>query len=274
MKARVSVCIPFYNCGHYITETLNSVFASTYPDLEVIIFNDGSTDKKSLETLLVIEQTYSNLKIIHSENLGVAAARNKIAEIASGEYIAFLDADDQVFPTFYAQAVKVLQQYKNVGFVASWIKEFGDSEKVWVAWNTEFPYLLAHNTLGVCTVIRKAAYLATGGMKSLLAENLEDYECWINMSEKGWLGVVIPELHYFYRIRSDSRLQKSNREQLLYLYELIAALHPELYQDYGAEIYHLLNQNGASWLWDNLSQNTVELNVNSTGMVKDNPLES
>ncbi|QLE45940.1 glycosyltransferase (plasmid) [Nostoc sp. C052] len=266
IKARVSVCIPFYNCGHYISETLSSVFACNYPDLEVIIFNDGTTDKKSLETLVVIEQTYSNLKIIHSENLGVAAARNKMAEIASGEYIAFLDADDRVSPTFYAQAVKVLEQYTNVGFVASWIKEFGDSEKVWVAWNTEFPYLLAHNTLGVCTVVRKTAYLATGGMKSLLAENLEDYECWINMCEKGWLGVVIPELHYFYRIRSDSRLQKSNREQLLYLYELIADLHPQLYQYYGAEIYHLLNQNGASWLWNNPSENTVELNVNSTGM--------
>jgi hypothetical protein len=153
-----------------------------------------------------------------------------------------------------------------VGFVASWIKEFGDSEKVWVAWNTEFPYLLCHNTLGVCTVVRKAVYLATGGMKSLLAENLEDYECWVNICEQGWLGVVIPELHYFYRIRSDSRLQKSNREQLLYLYELIAEEHPQLYQDYGVEIYHLLNQNGASWLWENPSQNIVELNINMTGM--------
>ena len=266
IKGRISVCIPFYNCGDYISETLNSVFASTYPDLEVIIFNDGSTDKKSLETLVVIEQTYSNLKIIHSKNLGVAAARNKMAEITSGEYIAFLDADDKVYSTFYRQAAKVLKQYQNVGFVASWIKEFGNSEKVWVAWNTEFPYLLCHNTTGVCTVVRKTAYLAAGGMKSLLAENLEDYECWVNMCEKGWLGVVIPELHYFYRIRSDSRLQKSNREQLLYLYELIAEEHPQLYQDYGAEIYHLLNQNGASWLWDNPSQNTAELNVNMTGM--------
>jgi len=46
----------------------------------------------------------------------------------------------------------------------------------------------------------------------------------------------------------------------------IAALHSQLYQDYGAEIYHLLNQNGASWLWDNPSQNTAELNISMTGM--------
>lgn len=266
IQGKISVCIPFYNCDRYIQETLNSVFASTYADIEVILLNDGSTNEESLETLAIVEQQYSNLKIIHSENLGVAAARNKMAEIATGEYIAFLDADDKVSPTFYTQAASVLQQYENVGFVASWIKEFGDSEKVWVAWNTEFPYLLCHNTLGVCTVVRKAVYLASGGMKSLLAENLEDYECWLNICERGWLGVVIPELHYFYRIRSDSRLQQSNREQLLYLYELIAQEHPQLYQDYGAEIYHLLNQNGASWLWENPSQNIVELNINMTGM--------
>jgi hypothetical protein len=114
--------------------------------------------------------------------------------------------------------------------------------------------------------VRKAAYLAVGGMKPVLAENLEDYECWISMCEQGWLGVVIPELHYFYRIHSDSRLRSSNREQLLYLYEVIASLHSQLYHQYGIEIYHLLNQNGASWLWDNPSKNTAELNIDMTGM--------
>ncbi|MEJ1938181.1 glycosyltransferase family A protein, partial [Nostoc sp. NIES-2111] len=165
--------------------------------------------------LAEVEKEYSHIKVIHSHNQGVAMARNQMAKIAKGEYIAFLDSDDKISSTFYSQAVTVLNQYDNVGFVASWIKEFGDSQKVWVAWNTEFPYLLCHNTLGVCTVVRKAAYLSAGGMKPLLAENLEDYECWISICEQGWVGVIIPELHYFYRIRSDSRLSSSNRDQLL-----------------------------------------------------------
>ncbi len=265
-RGLISVCIPFYNHGQFIRETLTSVYASDYPHLEVIILNDGSTDKNSLETLAAVEKEYSNLKVIHTENQGVAAARNHMAEIASGEYLAFLDSDDKVSPNFYTQAAKVLHQYENVGFVASWIKEFGDSQKVWVAWNTEFPYLLGHNTLGVCTVVRKSAYVAAGGMKPLLAENLEDYECWISLCEQGWLGVVIPELHYFYRIRSNSRLSSSNRDQLFYLYEIIASLHPELYRNYGIELYKLLNQNGASWLWDNPSKNLADINVDMTGM--------
>jgi len=103
-------------------------------------------------------------------------------------------------------------------------------------------------------------------MKSVLAENLEDYECWISLCEQGWLGVVLPELHYFYRIRPTSRLGNSNREQLLYLYEAIACLHFDLYSKYGCEIYHLLNQNGASWLWDNPSRNATVSTTDLTGM--------
>jgi glycosyltransferase involved in cell wall biosynthesis/GT2 family glycosyltransferase len=265
-KGTISVCIPFYNHGIYIRDALDSIYAADYSQLEVIILNDGSTDKNSLKTLAEVEREYPHLKIIHTENQGVAAARNQMAEVATGEYLAFLDADDKVSPSFYTQSSQVLTQYQNVGFVASWIKEFGNSQKVWVAWNTEFPYLLCHNTIGMCVVVRKSVYLDIGGMNPLLAENLEDYECWINISKQGWLGVVIPELHFFYRIRSDSRLSTSNREQLLYLYETISSLHPALYYSYGVEIYNLLNQNGASWLWENPSLKAESSNTDATGM--------
>jgi glycosyltransferase involved in cell wall biosynthesis len=266
ISGRLSICIPFYNHGQFIAETLESIYASDYPDLEVIVLNDGSTDPRSLTKLTAMQNRYPTLKVIQTQNQGVAAARNQMASIASGEYLAFLDSDDKVSSTFYTQAVSVLNQYQNVGFVASWLKEFGDSQKIWIAWNPEFPYLLCHNMLGVCAVVRKSAYLAIGGMKSVLVENLEDYECWISLCEQGWVGVVIPELHYFYRIRSTSRLGSSNRDQLLYLYEAIANLHPDTYHQYGSEIYHLLNQNGASWLWENPSRNAAISNTDLTGM--------
>ena len=266
IAGRVSVCIPFYNHGQYLQETLESVYACDYADIEVIVLDDGSNDSKSLEVLAACEKQYTNFKVICTLHQGVANARNHLAKVATGEYVAFLDSDDKVSPTFYSQAFSILNRYENVAFVASWLREFGTSQKVWIAWNTEFPYLLCHNMLGVCTVVRRSAYLDVGGMNPNLAENLEDYECWVNLCEKGWLGVVIPELHYFYRIHSDSRLQQSNREQLLYLYEKIAQLHPLLYQKYGQEIYHLLNQNGASWLWDNPSRNLVDSGISMTGM--------
>lgn len=266
IQGRVSVCIPFYNHGQFIDETLESVYASDYADLEVLLLDDGSTDPHSFTKLVSLQNRYPDLKVMRTQNQGVATARNQMAAIASGEYIAFLDSDDKVSPTFYTQAVKVLDQYQNVGFVASWLQEFGNSQKVWLAWNPEFPYLLCHNMLGVCTVVRKSAYLAVGGMKPVLAENLEDYECWISLCEQGWVGVVLPALHYFYRIRPTSRLGTSNREQLLYLYEAIARLHPDLYSKYGSEIYQLLNQNGASWLWDHPSKNAALSTTDLTGI--------
>jgi glycosyltransferase involved in cell wall biosynthesis/GT2 family glycosyltransferase len=263
---KVTVCIPFYNHGQFIEETLASVYGTDYQDLEVILLNDGSNDSHSLTTLAKVQQRYPSLQVVHTQNQGVATARNHMAAIASGEYIAFLDSDDKVSPTFYTQAVKILNQYSNVGFVSSWIKEFGHSQKVWIAWNPEFPYLLGHNMLGICTVVRKSAYLAIGGMKSVLVENLEDYECWLSLCEQGWLGVVIPEPHYFYRIYPTSRLSSSNREQLLYLYEVISKLHPQVYQTYSSEIYHLLNQNGASWLWENPSLNPASSTTDLTSI--------
>jgi glycosyltransferase involved in cell wall biosynthesis len=251
----VSVCIPFYNHGEFIAETLASVYQSDYAPLEVIVLNDGSSDAESLAVLATLQTQYPHLQIIHRLNQGVAAARNQMAAIATGDYIAFLDSDDRVSPAFYRQAVHILQRYPNVGFIASWLKEFDQSQKVWIAWNPEFPYLLGHNMLGVCSVVRKSAYLAIGGMKSSLVENLEDYECWVTLCEAGWVGVVIPEFHYFYRIRAGSRLGSSNASQLFCLYEQISELHPQLYQRYHLELYNLLNQNGASWLWDNPSLN-------------------
>lgn len=265
-KGMISVCIPFYNHGKYIRDALDSIYASDYLNLEVIILDDGSNDADSQRILGEVQKEYSNLQIVHTKNQGVATARNHLVKIASGEYIAFLDADDKVSPTFYAKADRVLNQYENVGFVASWLKEFGNSQKVWIAWNTEFPYLLCHNTIGMCTVVRKSVYLSVGGMNPSLAENLEDYECWINITKQGWLGVVIPEFHFFYRIRSDSRLSTSNREQLLYLYEAISSIHPTLYDSYGSEIYNLINQNGASWLWENPSLSVASSTTDLTGM--------
>lgn len=114
VSGKVSVCIPFYNHGQFIEETLESVFASDYSDVEIILLDDGSTDRQSLAKLAKLQNHYPNLKLIHTQNQGVAAARNQMAAIASGAYLAFLDSDDKVSPTFYTQAVKVLSQYQNV----------------------------------------------------------------------------------------------------------------------------------------------------------------
>lgn len=91
----ISVVIPLYNKEKSIRATLESVLAQTYTDYEVIIVDDGSTDNSLQVVRKGIRELGSNrVRVIHQENGGVSSARNKGIEEATGEYVAFLDADD------------------------------------------------------------------------------------------------------------------------------------------------------------------------------------
>ena len=91
-RVKYSVVIPMYNKAEYIRYTLKSVLAQSFHDFEVIVVDDGSTDN----SLKIARQTDSDkIRIIAQENQGTAVARNTGIEHASGEYIAFLDADDE-----------------------------------------------------------------------------------------------------------------------------------------------------------------------------------
>ncbi|MHC4551325.1 MAG: glycosyltransferase family 2 protein [Planctomycetota bacterium] len=88
---RVSVIIPTYNRTDYICEAVDSVLSQTYRDIEVIVVDDGSTDR----TQQVLESYGDQIVVCRQVNAGVSAARNKGIELASGEWLAFLDSDDR-----------------------------------------------------------------------------------------------------------------------------------------------------------------------------------
>lgn len=95
MKNTVSIIIPIYNIQEYIKPCLESVLGQTHNDIEVILINDGSSDDSGS-----ICDSYANqddrVRVVHQKNLGVSAARNKGLEVATGEYIMFVDGDDMV----------------------------------------------------------------------------------------------------------------------------------------------------------------------------------
>jgi hypothetical protein len=79
--------------------------------------------------------------------------------------------------------------------------------------------------------------------------NLEDYDSWLGIATRGYLGVSIPKILGHYRIRGKSRLRGINRDQELYLYERIVQHYADEYQRYGPELFNLLNANGPSLGW-------------------------
>lgn len=241
----LSVIIPFYNLSEYIEACVISILNSDYTDLEVIIINDGSTELNSSEILNSIGGKYA-VKIHHQKNSGLCETRNTGARLASGEFLAFLDADDTVHPSYYTKAIRVLREFDNVNFVGCWAQYFGENDEIWPAFNPEPPYLLTHNMINSSAVVYKTScFLAVKGNDPKMIYGMEDYETIINLVKNGFQGVVIPEILWNYRIRSGSMAQSFNRFSELYLYRLISKKHAGFFSEYAEELANLLNSNGS-----------------------------
>lgn len=116
----ISVIIPVYNAGNYIVDTLNSVLQQTLKDIEVIVVNDGSNDQSLVECYR-LQEIDKRIIIINQDNQGVSKARNVGKQNATGDYIIFIDADDELdcrmLEILYTQAKKLIQIYLCVGLI-------------------------------------------------------------------------------------------------------------------------------------------------------------
>jgi glycosyltransferase involved in cell wall biosynthesis len=184
-------------------------------------------------------------------NMGLAASRNVGAHSATGEYLAFLDADDQVLPDYYSRAIKVLNEYNNIHFVGCWVQYFGQSEQTWPAWTPEPPYFLVRNTLNSSSLVyKKSSFLEAGLNDQELKFGLEDYESVIHLKSKGYNGVVLPEPLFLYRVRENSMIQRFNDAKWLRSYQYIIQKHGVYFAEYSVEIQNLLHANGPGY-WNN-----------------------
>ncbi len=251
---KLSIVVPFYNMGQYIDETIQSLLQCNYADKEILIINDGSTDKHSLQKLDGYRLN-SSLKVIDIKNGGLANARNTGAEKADGEFLAFLDADDKVQQNYYTQAIGVLRQYTNVHFAGCWVKYFGNSDNIWPAFMPEPPLILNHNTVNSSSLVyKREAFLKAGkNDPTMLFQGYEDYESVIAMLAAEFGGVVIPEPLFHYRVRTGSMYRKISRSKKLSLYQHICEKHGKYYAGFATDLFNLLNANGPGILLDNPS---------------------
>ena len=106
----ISVVVPVYNAEKYLCKCLDSILGQTYTNLEVILVDDGSSDKSK-----IICDNYAKkdgrVYVIHKENQGVSAARNDGIRASKGEYIAFVDADDYILPEYFSYLHNLIKKY-------------------------------------------------------------------------------------------------------------------------------------------------------------------
>ena len=120
----ISIVIPVYNTGEILLETIESVLCQTLQNFEIILINDGSTDKITLDILAAINN--SKTRIIHQNNSGVASARNRGIKEAKGQYIAFLDHDDLYKQDKLEKLRNVMNLSDNIVLAYSGIASFGN----------------------------------------------------------------------------------------------------------------------------------------------------
>ena len=223
----ISIIIPAYNAELTILETISSVQKQTFSDFELIVVDDGSKDRM-LEVLHSVKD--ERLKIFSYENAGVSVSRNRGMSHATGDFIAFLDADDLWTPEKLELQLVALQQHPEAGVAYSWthfMDEKGESfhpeEPKFFEGNVYAPLLL-NNFLnnGSNPLIRKQAIEDVGGFNPVFSVSA-DWEFYLRLAAR-WHFVVVPKLQILYRQSSNSmstNVDKLKKESLSVLEQAI-----------------------------------------------------
>lgn len=212
----VSVIIPTYNRANYLVQSLESVLAQTYRNLEVIVVNDGSTD----ETKTKLEPYLNRISYFEKTNGGKSSALNLGLKHISGNYVWVFDDDDVALPELVESHISVFESQPDVGFVYSGFAFFEGNDADDVIETVEatahpegemLGQLLSGNFIsGVSVVVRKRCYDRVGIYDERLIR-AQDYDMWIRLARAGYkAGVIRRPLA---RVRKHDGLRGSEKDR-------------------------------------------------------------
>jgi len=191
----VSVIIPAYNVAAFIGETLDSVFAQTFTDYEVIVINDGSPDTVEFER--AIEPYRERMRYLHQENGGASSARNAGLRIAAGKFIAFLDADDKWSPDYLGAQLQFIRE-QGCDLVCADAMITGDSPDAGQTYMetlmdsapatgevTFLQLVSAEKSLITSGVVARRDQILDVGLFDLTLRNAQDFDLWLRLARHG-----------------------------------------------------------------------------------------
>lgn len=203
---KVSIIIPVYNAEKFIGKTIESVLNQTYKNWEILIFNDKSKDN-SLKIIKKYSEKDKRIKFVDSkENVGVVAARNKLIEIATGEFIAFLDADDYWKQNKLEKQIKFMLKNNALISCTEYTRVTEDEKEIndiIIKEIITYEDMLKNNYLGCLTVIYNANKLGKRYFKE--REKNEDYVLWLEIVKETKIIFGLKENLAFYRVLNNSR---------------------------------------------------------------------
>lgn len=222
---RVSVVIPCFNSGVTLGQTVASVHAQSWPEVEIVVVDDGSTDPATIKVI----DALTGVRLVRQLNAGLPAARNAGIAVATGTYVLPLDADDWLEPDAVERLLGSLRSAPAAAFAYSHLRLEGEACGV-LAKSYNFFEQLFLNQLPYCLLFPRALWNAAGGYDASMRRGYEDWEFNIRLGVRGHEGVCVPRPLFHYRVASSGMLlSKSN---LLHgeLWGEIQSRHPETYR--------------------------------------------
>lgn len=206
-KPRVSVVIPTYNNAKYLSQAIDSVLNQSFDSYEVVVIDDGSTD----ETATVLASYGDRIRVYHQQNRGVSATRNRGIQLAQGELVAFLDADDYFLPHKLLKQVQVFDAQPGVGIVNSGFQTMHKDGRAiaQVEWWRSIPDLSIENWLRYKPVLPSAMMFRrdwleqVGGFDPHLSA-AEDLDLVLRLVAAGCQSAWLEAITVNYRLHDDS----------------------------------------------------------------------
>lgn len=222
VQGLVSVITPVYNAEKVIEKTLHSVFQQTYRNIEIVLVDDCSKDNSQK----VIEQYLpDHPEIVYFRqptNQGAGAARNKALELAKGQYVAFLDADDMWHPSKIEKQINLLKE-KNGAFSYTAIQMVDENDNVVkpkrnVKDQVDYKFLLHNTMIATSTVVIDRTVL--GDFRMPLRRGGQDYATWLSLLRDGTIAYGINEALEDYRVGNRNSLANNKVKSIQQIWEI------------------------------------------------------
>lgn len=218
----VSVITPVYNTGSVIGKTLESIFNQTYKNIEIVLVDDCSSDNSQQ---VIEEYAKNHPEIVYYRqptNQGAGAARNKALEIARGQYVAFLDADDLWYPEKTEKQINLLKE-KDGAFSYTAIEMIDSDGKVVkkkrkVKEQITYKFLLKNTMIATSTVIIDRKKL--GDFRMPLRRGGQDYATWLMLLRGGTIAYGINETLEQYRVGNKNSLAGKKSKSIRQVWEI------------------------------------------------------
>jgi len=222
MNPKVSICIATYNRKNYLRQTLDSVYAQTYKDYEVVVVDDGSTDGTENA---VKSAGYKNLRYYWQENIGEAATRNRLIKLAQGKFVTFVDSDDLLMPDTVERMVKAAEAETDDVIVYGPYFRIDQDGKVYGRCKRKLysgyitKYLFQNIFIHSCgSMFPKRVVEQAGGFDESLRV-CTDYDLWLRLSLK-YRFIALPEPTFKRRRHSTNLSCLCAKNQLVELHVL------------------------------------------------------